>query len=110
MTKQKVSRIPEQRTGTRSPASSRRRTFSVRRDQFKSTEPRRSKQNAVLMLLSRPCGATIAAIIEPIGWQAYSVRGFSAGVVRRRLGLTLQSEKIEGERIYRVVGVEPEAA
>jgi hypothetical protein len=58
----------------------------------------------VLRLLLRPNGATVATIIESTGWQPHSVRGFLAGVVRKRLGLKLASEKSDGGRIYRVAG------
>jgi hypothetical protein len=47
-------------------------------------------------------GTTIAAIMKATGWRQHSVRGFLAGVVRKRLKLKLTSKKISGNRIYQI--------
>ena len=62
----------------------------------------RSKQSHVVAMLRSPAGATIDAIMKATGWQQHSVRGFLAGVVRKRLNLKLSSEKVDGNRIYQI--------
>jgi hypothetical protein len=53
-------------------------------------------------MLRSPTGTTIAAIMKATEWQRHSVRGFLAGVVRKRLKLNLVSKKLNGNRIYRI--------
>lgn len=69
-----------------------------------------SKQALVIEMLKRPEGVTIAQICEATGWQAHTVRGTFAGALKKKLGLNIVSEKIEGpagtpgagQRLYRI--------
>ena len=62
-----------------------------------------SKQDTLIEMLKRPDGGTIVEIAEALAWQPHTVRGAMAGALKRRLGLTIVSEKVEGRgRVYRV--------
>jgi len=72
----------------------------------KDSKPRtreNSKQAEVIRMLRRPEGATIAQICEATGWQAHTVRGTFAGAFKKKLGLSITSDKVDGAvRIYRI--------
>ena len=53
-------------------------------------------------MLRRKEGATIAQIVEATGWQPHTVRGAFAGALKKKLGLVVTSEKVEGVRVYRI--------
>ena len=65
-----------------------------------------TKQARVIAMLKSPAGATIDVMMKATGWQQHSVRGFLAGVVRKRLKLKLGSKKVDGERVYQIPGGE----
>src|SRR5438045_7687485 len=65
-----------------------------------------SKQSRIIAMLQSPAGATIAAMMKATAWQQHSVRGFLAGVVRKRLKLKLGSKKVDGTRAYQIPGAE----
>jgi hypothetical protein len=53
-------------------------------------------------MLQSPTG--MAAMMKETGWQQHSVRGFLAGVVRKKLKLKLNSQNIDGSRVYQIAG------
>ena len=62
-----------------------------------------SKTSAILDLLQRAKGATLAEIMEATSWQAHSVRGFISGTLGKKLGLVVKSERREdGTRVYSI--------
>ena len=61
-----------------------------------------TKNARIVAMLKKPAGTTIAAIMAVTDWQSHSVRGFLAGVVRKKLGLNLVSDQTDKGRIYRI--------
>ena len=61
------------------------------------------KISTLLALMRRPRGASIADLMKAAGWQAHSVRGAISGAIKKKLGLSVVSERVEGVRLYRVV-------
>jgi hypothetical protein len=62
-----------------------------------------TKQVEMIALLRRPNGATIDEIVAATGWQKHTVRGAIAGALKKKLGLDVTSEKVEGRgRVYNI--------
>ncbi len=64
-----------------------------------------TKQALLIDLLKRKKGATIDEAVQATGWQSHSVRGAISGTLKKKLGLTVESEVVEDRgRVYRIVG------
>ena len=98
MSKRKHARTAKTRTASKVRAKAARRQTGNEHQTRANT-----KQARVLALLRRPSGATIATVTRSTGWQPHTVRGFLAAVVRKQLGLRLESEKTKSERVYRII-------
>ena len=101
MTKPKSKSNATARTAARKTTKSKSRTRSTPASGKAATRSE-TKHARILAMLRTPAGATIAAIMTATDWQQHSVRGFLAGVVRRKLGLNLVSEQTDNGRIYRI--------
>ena len=63
-----------------------------------------SKTDILIAMLRTESGATIDEIAEATSWQSHSIRGAISGILKKKLGLTVTSEKIEGRgRVYRTI-------
>jgi hypothetical protein len=65
--------------------------------------PRVTKQQIMIDMLSRPEGATIEELAEATQWLGHTVRGAMSGALKKKLGLTITSEKADQRgRVYRL--------
>ena len=65
--------------------------------------PRQTKQQIMIDLLRRPEGAGIEEITVATGWQSHTVRGAMSGALKKKLGLNVESEKVDDRgRVYRL--------
>ena len=101
MTKSKSKPKASSRSAVRTTSKSRPRSRSAHFLPKNSTRLD-TKHARILAMLRTPAGATIAAIMTATEWQQHSVRGFLAGVVRKKLGLNLVSERTDKSRVYRI--------
>jgi hypothetical protein len=102
------------KTTTRSASRTSSKSKSRKRPAPASSKPAArpgTKHDRIITMLRAPAGATIASLVIATEWQQHSVRGFLAGIIRKKLGLNLVSEQTDKGRVYRIKdGKAPPAA
>jgi hypothetical protein len=101
MTKSKSNSKASTRAAARTTSKSKPRSRSAHSSPKTAARPD-TKHARILAMLRTPSGATIAALMTATEWQQHSVRGFLAGVVRKKLGLNLVSESTDKGRVYHI--------
>jgi predicted ArsR family transcriptional regulator len=91
---------PKQKTSKRTTSAT--KQASVKAAKPASAKAADTKQQRLIELLKRPQGATIAQLAKALGWQKHTVRGTISGALKKRLGLTITSEKEDAGRVYRI--------
>ena len=66
-----------------------------------------TKSSIILKLLNHGEGATVASLSQATGWQEHSVRGFMSGTLKKKYGLDVASQLINGIRHYALRGGKP---
>jgi hypothetical protein len=99
MTKAKSKPQAARRSGARNTSKSKPRVVA---SPPKTTVRPDTKHARIIAMLRASAGTTVAAIVSATEWQPHSVRSFLAGVVRKKLGLSLVSEQTDKGRIYRI--------
>lgn len=64
--------------------------------------PKATKISILTSLLREDAGADLSALMAATGWQAHSVRGAIAGQIKKKLGLSVATERAGGRTIYRI--------
>jgi hypothetical protein len=94
---------PKSKTKVATRSSARKISKGKSRGQSTKSPVRSNTKHArIIAMLRAPAGTTVAAIMAATEWQQCSVRGFLAGVVRKKLGLKLVSEPTDKGRLYRI--------
>lgn len=62
-----------------------------------------SKLDQLIALLRRSEGVSINEASEALAWKQHAVRGAVAGALKKKRGMTITTEKIEGRgTVYRI--------
>jgi hypothetical protein len=94
---------PKSKTKVATPSAARKISKGKPRARSTKSAARSDTKHArIIAMLRAPTGTTISAIMTATDWQQHSVRGFLAGVVRKKLDLNLVSELTDKGRIYRI--------
>lgn len=92
-------------SGTRSKAapSSRPAIKKAKPAPAQAAEVTTSKQSQLISLLRSAAGASMEQMMALTGWQSHTVRGMLSGSLRKRLGLDVQCQRVDGVHLYRIV-------
>lgn len=71
-------------------------------DEVVQPQLKTTKISILTTLLRAEAGVDLAALMEATGWQAHSVRGAIAGQIKKKLGLSVATERSGGRTIYRI--------